>query len=251
MIATQDVYFQPVLYPSDSELFNEGMHVWVSLTTRRHSESNERVGSVERAPILLCPRVKGLICRFVHFISLGRTMSSTTNWSLLSRRDEPMPGRALHPVFVQDIVVGRFLAGNHCHFTSHQQATSRRAIPGSCIKSPSTGGLPSCPLARPPGIPQIPCRRPFPVPPWTLPQLFSLSCGPGFGGATRASSHGARWECARALIGHGAQSPRVCSSDASVGLTQFFLPSGLSCQHILPSFSLFNSPPPLQLLIDY
>ena len=42
-----------VLYPSDGELLDEGMHVWANVTTCRHSERKEAVGSEERAPILV------------------------------------------------------------------------------------------------------------------------------------------------------------------------------------------------------
>ena len=37
------MYLRPVLYPSDGEHLNEGMHVWASLTTRRHSEREEGI----------------------------------------------------------------------------------------------------------------------------------------------------------------------------------------------------------------
>ena len=40
-----------MLYPSDGELLDEGMHVWANVTTCRHSERKEGVGSGERAPI--------------------------------------------------------------------------------------------------------------------------------------------------------------------------------------------------------
>ena len=41
-----------MLYPSDGELLDEGMHVGANVTTCRHSERKEGVGSGERAPIL-------------------------------------------------------------------------------------------------------------------------------------------------------------------------------------------------------
>ena len=44
---------RPMLYPSDGELLDEGMQVWANLTTCRHSERKEGVGSGERAPILV------------------------------------------------------------------------------------------------------------------------------------------------------------------------------------------------------
>ena len=47
------MYLRSVLYPSDDELLDEGMHVWANLTTRRHSEIKDGVGSGERAPILV------------------------------------------------------------------------------------------------------------------------------------------------------------------------------------------------------
>ena len=47
------VYIQPVLYLPDYKLFNEGMHVWANLITRRHSKRKTRVGSGERASILV------------------------------------------------------------------------------------------------------------------------------------------------------------------------------------------------------
>ena len=42
-----------MLYPSDGELLDEGMHVCTNVTTCRHSERKEGVGSGERAPILV------------------------------------------------------------------------------------------------------------------------------------------------------------------------------------------------------
>ena len=42
-----------MLYPSDGELLDEGMHVRANVTTCRHSERKEEVGSGERAPILV------------------------------------------------------------------------------------------------------------------------------------------------------------------------------------------------------
>ena len=42
-----------MLYPSVGELVTECMHVWARLTTRRHSEMKKRVGSGERASILV------------------------------------------------------------------------------------------------------------------------------------------------------------------------------------------------------
>ena len=47
------MYRQSVLYPFDGELLYERTHVWSNLTTRRDSEREERVGSGERAPILV------------------------------------------------------------------------------------------------------------------------------------------------------------------------------------------------------
>ena len=44
------VYLRPI-HPSDGEFLNEGVYVWTSLTTRRHSERKEGAGSGERAPI--------------------------------------------------------------------------------------------------------------------------------------------------------------------------------------------------------
>ena len=44
---------RPVLYPSDGELLDEGMHDRANLTTSRHSERKEGVGSGERASILV------------------------------------------------------------------------------------------------------------------------------------------------------------------------------------------------------
>ena len=78
-------------------------------------------------------------------------VSSTTNLSLLSLGDrasayngrEHLEARGLHSVFVLDIVWRRVVfAGNCCHGTSHQLFPPRRAIPGSCLRSPSTGSLP-------------------------------------------------------------------------------------------------------------
>ena len=42
-----------MLYSSNDELLDGGMHVSANLTTRRHSERKEGVGSEERAPILI------------------------------------------------------------------------------------------------------------------------------------------------------------------------------------------------------
>ena len=42
-----------MLYPSDGEVRDEGMHAWANLTTCRHSERKEGVGSGKRAPILV------------------------------------------------------------------------------------------------------------------------------------------------------------------------------------------------------
>ena len=47
------MYLQLVLYPSDGELLDESMQMGANLTTRRHSEREERVSSGERAPILV------------------------------------------------------------------------------------------------------------------------------------------------------------------------------------------------------
>ena len=44
---------RPVLYPSDGELLDEGMHILADLATSRHSERKERVGSGERVFIPL------------------------------------------------------------------------------------------------------------------------------------------------------------------------------------------------------
>ena len=52
MLVVVRVYLQPVLYPSDGEILDGGMHVLANLTTRRHSERKEGVGSGERALIL-------------------------------------------------------------------------------------------------------------------------------------------------------------------------------------------------------
>ena len=35
------------------QFFDEGVHVWTELATRRHSERKERVGNAEQAPILV------------------------------------------------------------------------------------------------------------------------------------------------------------------------------------------------------
>ena len=43
---------RPVVYPSDDELLDESIHVLANLTTRRHSERKDGVGSGQRAPIL-------------------------------------------------------------------------------------------------------------------------------------------------------------------------------------------------------
>ena len=42
-----------MLYPSDGERFDEGMNVCANLTTSRHSERKEGVGSGERVPIFV------------------------------------------------------------------------------------------------------------------------------------------------------------------------------------------------------
>ena len=44
---------RPVLYPSDGELLDDGRHVGANLTTCRHSERKEGVGSGKRAPKLV------------------------------------------------------------------------------------------------------------------------------------------------------------------------------------------------------
>ena len=46
-----------MLYPSDGEPLDEGMHVLASLATRLHSERKEAVGSAERAPMLVFSRL--------------------------------------------------------------------------------------------------------------------------------------------------------------------------------------------------
>ena len=53
MLELVGVCLRPVLYPSDGELLDEGMHVGANLITFRHSERKEGVGSGERAPILV------------------------------------------------------------------------------------------------------------------------------------------------------------------------------------------------------
>ena len=53
MLGLIGVCLRPVLYPSDGELLDKGMHVGVNVTTCRHSERKEGVGSEERAPILV------------------------------------------------------------------------------------------------------------------------------------------------------------------------------------------------------
>ena len=103
-------------------------------------------------------------------------VSSTTNWTLLSRMDRASAWwssrlwvRELHPVFVQDTAWRRVVtSGSRCHDTYHQQVPPRHVTPGACLRFPSTGAPPSCLLARPPGIPQMPWR-PFPMLPCTLP----------------------------------------------------------------------------------
>ena len=42
-----------MLYTSDGELLDDGMHVRANVTTCRHSERKEGVGSGERVPILV------------------------------------------------------------------------------------------------------------------------------------------------------------------------------------------------------
>ena len=53
---------------------------------------------------------------------------------------------------------GWFLGGNHCRGISHPLIRQHYAIPGSCVRFPSTESPPQCLLARPPGLPQTPCR---------------------------------------------------------------------------------------------
>ena len=53
MLGLVEVYLRPTFYPSDGELRDEGMHVLANLTTRRHIERKEGIGSEERAPILI------------------------------------------------------------------------------------------------------------------------------------------------------------------------------------------------------
>ena len=53
MLELVGVYLRPVLYPSNGKLLDEGMHISASLTTRRHSERKEGVGSKERTLILV------------------------------------------------------------------------------------------------------------------------------------------------------------------------------------------------------
>ena len=94
-------------------------------------------------------------------------VSSTTNCTLLSRRDRASAWWCTrlwviesHLDFVQEWRGGGwFLAGNHCHDTSHhQRVPPRHVISGFCLRSPSTEGPPSGLFARPPGITQMPSR---------------------------------------------------------------------------------------------
>ena len=47
------MYLRPVLYPSNDERLDEGMHVWANLTIRRHRERKEGGGSGEQVVILV------------------------------------------------------------------------------------------------------------------------------------------------------------------------------------------------------
>ena len=53
MLGLIGVCLRTVLYPSDGELLDKGMHVLANVTTCRHSERKEGVGSGEQAPILV------------------------------------------------------------------------------------------------------------------------------------------------------------------------------------------------------
>ena len=53
MLGLVGVCLRPVLYPSDGELLDEGIHVLANLTTCRHNETKDGIGSGERAPILV------------------------------------------------------------------------------------------------------------------------------------------------------------------------------------------------------
>ena len=51
MLGFVGVNLRQVLYPSDGELLNEGMHILASFTTHRPGEKKRGVNSGERAPI--------------------------------------------------------------------------------------------------------------------------------------------------------------------------------------------------------
>ena len=79
MLRLVAAFLRPVLYPSDGELLDEGMHVWANLTTSQHNERKEEVDSGERAPIL------------VFFRSTASTRYFPTKRSVFSR-SEPAQG---------------------------------------------------------------------------------------------------------------------------------------------------------------
>ena len=91
-------------------------------------------------------------------LSLGRAMCLQRQTVLCSRKGmKPVPGGALdceRDNYIPSLCRtwregGCFLAGNHCHGTSHQLVPPRHAISGSCLRSPFSADPPSCLLARP------------------------------------------------------------------------------------------------------
>ena len=144
-------------------------------------------------------------------------VSSTTNWTLLARRDRAnawwstrLWAREPHPIFVRDISWRRVFSSRQ-PLPRHIQPTSP-AAPGDARlvhKVSLHRDPPSSLLARPLGLPTN-AMATFSRAPLNLTITFSsLSCFPGFGGPAGASSYRVRGGLARTLIGQGAQLPRT------------------------------------------